>query len=59
MEERRRSKRMPVSLSLEILNLYKQDNVRVENIHAPIEVVNISKAAWALLQIAFCRWILL
>jgi hypothetical protein len=44
MEERRRSKRMPVSLSLEILNLYKQDNVRVENIHAPIEVVNISKS---------------
>jgi hypothetical protein len=43
MIERRKAKRMPVTLSLEILNLYKQDNVQVSNIHAPIEVVNISK----------------
>lgn len=43
MEERRRAKRMPVTLSLEILNLYKQDNVQVSNLHAPIEVINISK----------------
>lgn len=43
MEERRRAKRMPITLSLEILNLYKQDNVQVSNIHAPIELVNISQ----------------
>lgn len=43
MEERRRAKRMPVTMSLEILNLYKQDNVQVSNLHAPIEVTNISK----------------
>lgn len=43
MEERRRAKRMPITLSLEILNLYKQDNVQVSNLHAPIEVINISK----------------
>ncbi|NLK28591.1 MAG: PilZ domain-containing protein [Clostridiales bacterium] len=43
MKERRRAKRMPVTLSLDILNLYKQDNVQVSNINAPIEVVNISK----------------
>lgn len=43
MEERRKSKRLPVTLSLEILNLYKQDNVLVSNLHAPIEVINISK----------------
>lgn len=43
MEERRRAKRMPVTLSLEILNLYKQDNVKVSNLNAPIEVINISK----------------
>lgn len=43
MEERRRAKRMPVTMSLEILNLYKQDNVQVGNLHAPIEVTNISK----------------
>jgi hypothetical protein len=43
MNERRKAKRMPVTLSLEILNLYKQDNVQVGNLHAPIEVTNISK----------------
>ena len=44
MEEKRRAKRMPVTLQLEISNLYKQDNVLVSNLHAPIEVVNISKS---------------
>ncbi|MBB2183809.1 PilZ domain-containing protein [Lachnospiraceae bacterium MD1] len=43
MEERRRAKRMPIMLSLEILDLYKQDNVLVSNLHAPIEVTDISK----------------
>jgi len=43
MEERRRAKRMPVRLNLKISELYKQDNVKVLNIDAPIEVVNISK----------------
>ncbi len=43
MDERRKAKRMPVILSLEILNLYKQDNVQVSNLHAPIEVINISQ----------------
>lgn len=43
MQERRRAKRLPIKLSLDIINLYKQDNVLVNNINAPIEVVNISK----------------
>lgn len=43
MEERRRAKRLPTALSLEILNLYKQDNVLVDHLNAPIEVINISK----------------
>lgn len=43
MIERRRARRLPITLSLEILNLYKQDNVLVSNLHAPIEVINISK----------------
>lgn len=43
MDDRRRAKRMPFTLSLEILNLYKQDKVQVSNINAPIEVINISK----------------
>ncbi len=43
MEERRRAKRMPITLSLEINHLYKQDNVQVSNLHAPIDVMDISK----------------
>ena len=43
VEERRKAKRMPVTLSLDIINLYKQDNVEVGNLNAPIDVVNISK----------------
>lgn len=44
MEEKRRDKRMPIKLSLEINDLYKQDYIHVININAPIEVVNISKS---------------
>lgn len=43
MVERRKAKRLPVSLALEISGLYNQDNSLVENLNAPIEVVNISK----------------
>ena len=42
MYEKRRSKRLPVDLKLEISSLFKQDNIKVTNIHAPIEVINIS-----------------
>ena len=37
MEEQRRSKRIPVYMELEVSSLFKQDNVKVGNIHAPIE----------------------
>lgn len=43
VEEKRKSKRMPIKLSLEISDLYKQDYVHVININAPIKVKNISK----------------
>jgi hypothetical protein len=44
MLEKRKEKRMPITLSLEISNLYKQDNVLVDHLNAPIEVVDISKS---------------
>lgn len=44
MIEMRREKRWPVRLKLEISSLFKQDHVKVENINAPIEVIDISKA---------------
>lgn len=43
VKEKRKSKRMPIHLSLEINDLYKQDYVHVINLNAPIEVTNISK----------------
>ena len=33
MEEQRRSKRIPVYMELEVSSLFKQDNVKVGNIH--------------------------
>lgn len=44
MIEMRREKRWPVKLELEITSLFKQDNVKVENLNAPIEVFDVSKA---------------
>lgn len=44
MEEHRRAKRVDLVMSLEVSSLFKQDNVKVENIHAPIEVQNLSKS---------------
>lgn len=43
MIEMRKEKRWPASLELEISSLFKQDNVKVENINAPIEVFDVSK----------------
>lgn len=43
MIEQRRSKRIPVTINLEVSEIFKQDNVRVSNLSAPIEVVDISK----------------
>ncbi len=41
--ENRRSKRIPVGMHLEVSSVFKQNNVYVSNINAPIEVVDISK----------------
>lgn len=43
MDEKRKFKRVPASLSLEISTLFKQNHVKIENIDAPIQVVDISK----------------
>lgn len=41
--EQRRSKRIPVTMNLEVSSVFKQDNVQVNNINAPIQIVDISK----------------
>lgn len=43
MVDKRRSKRLDVDMKLNISNLFKQDNVLIGNIDAPIHVVNLSK----------------
>lgn len=43
MVEKRKSKRYPASIQLEVSELFKQDNVKIENIDAPLEVINISR----------------
>lgn len=43
MEEKRRHKRMPAELYLNVSSLFKQDNVKVDNLDAPIEVIDVSK----------------
>lgn len=42
--ERRKDKRLQVNIQLDISELFKQDNIKVKNIDAPIEVTNISKS---------------
>ena len=43
MTDKRRSKRLPIDLSLNISDLFKQDKLVIPNIDSPIEVVDISK----------------
>ncbi len=43
MIDQRRNVRVPVKLNLEVSDIFKQDNVKVSNINAPIEVVDISR----------------
>ena len=41
--EKRRSTRIPITMHLDVSSLFKQDNVHVKNINAPIEITDISR----------------
>lgn len=41
--EKRKSKRFPIHMKLDITSLFKQDNEIIEDINAPITIINISK----------------
>lgn len=41
--ERRKSKRFPFTITLKIEELYKQDNVKIENLNEEFQVVDLSK----------------
>jgi len=43
MEERRKNRRLPIKLEIDIDKLFKQDNEIIHDINESIEVINISK----------------
>ena len=43
MTEQRRNIRIPVKMNLEVSDIFKQDNVKVSNINAPIKVTDICR----------------
>lgn len=43
MDEQRRAKRTKIQMGLEVSSVFKQDNIRVRHMHAPIEICNISR----------------
>ncbi len=43
MDERRKHRRLPIHLELEINQLFKQDHVIIEGLEEEIEVINISR----------------
>ena len=44
VQEKRKYKRLPIKLSLEVSSLFKQDNERISGLDTQIEVFDISKA---------------
>lgn len=43
VEDRRRNKRLPIKLEIDIDKLFRQDNEIISNINESIEVINVSK----------------
>ncbi len=43
MSEKRKNERFQINLHLDVSSLFKQDHVLVENLNAPIDVVDISR----------------
>ena len=56
MQEKRRSKRFPAKLELEISQLFKQNNVMAD-ISAPIEVIDVSKLGIGFKSKSVLHWI--
>ena len=44
MQEKRRYKRLPIQLKLEVSEVFKQDNDVIHDLNAQIDVFDISKA---------------
>ncbi len=44
MNEKRKYERLPIKLTLEVSNLFKQDGIKIDSLDTEIEVFDISKA---------------
>lgn len=44
MQEKRKNVRLPIKLTLEVSNLFKQDGIHIDDLDTEIEVFDISKA---------------
>ena len=44
MQEKRKYKRLPIKMTLEVSNLFKQDGINIDDLDTEIEVFDISKA---------------
>ena len=44
MEEKRKNKRLPIKIKLEVSKLFKQDGIKIDSLDTEIEVFDISKA---------------
>lgn len=52
MEEKRKYKRLPIKLQLEVSNLFKQDGINIESLDTEIEVFDISKAGIGFMSVS-------
>ncbi len=50
MGERRRNKRLPFHMNLEITDLFKQNHIEMNRLHQKIEIVDISKSGLAFIS---------
>lgn len=46
-KEKRKAKRVPIELELDVSSLFRQNHDLVENVNAPISVLNVSKSGIA------------
>ena len=52
MHEKRKNKRLPIKLKLEVSNLFKQDGIHIDALDTEIEVFDISKAGIGFMSVS-------
>lgn len=52
MKEKRKYQRLPIKLTLEVSNLFKQDGIKIDTLDTQIEVFDISKAGIGFMSVS-------